>query len=181
MALAEDDVSFVHRYPILHPVGKCIDHHAGIFGEPIGAGVIEPAAAAVKLERIIPVEQRKVWLDAGFQQAIDQLGIEIDAGLVNLAGSVGQNSRPGCREPVSFQVHLLHQLDIFSPSVIVVGRDIAGIVVENDTRPFAENIPHAEALTVAVSATFYLVRRRRCTPRKIFWKTHYLSLVIGWL
>ena len=87
VAQADETLRFVVGHPMRHPVAQAVDNQGRIFGEPIRAVRVEPAAPAVKLVRVIPMEQGDVWSNVCGQERIDQPVVKIQPGGVRLAGS----------------------------------------------------------------------------------------------
>src|SRR5262250_2240344 len=83
-----------------------------IVGERRHSGAIGPAAALLERLRQIPMVERRKWLDAGFEQPIDQPIVEVQAGAIDAAIAFRQHTRPADREAVGLQAQLTHQRDI---------------------------------------------------------------------
>src|SRR6476659_2215509 len=90
----------VDRRPHLHPVPKRLEHHLGVFGEPVRDIAIEPSAQVIECRWKIPVIKGRVWRDSFFEQCVHKPRIKIDSLLIGLSHSIGKYTRPRYAEPV---------------------------------------------------------------------------------
>ncbi len=76
----------VVRHPALHAIGVAASDEVRVLGEPGRAVRAQPTAAAVEGERVVPMKERHVGLDARGEERVDEAVVEGEALLV-----------PGCR------------------------------------------------------------------------------------
>src|SRR5438067_929249 len=81
-------------------------------------------------------------------------------------------ARPGDAQTIGLQPQLLHDGDIFAPSMQVITCDVAGMAGEDRALFAAEHLPHAQTPTAAGADAFNLVRRGGNAPYEILWKLH---------
>ncbi len=172
---ADKALRLVQGHVALDAVAEAFADQRRVVGEPVRAVRIHPAAPVPEFLRVVPVEEREEGRDAGFEKAVDQLVVEVDAFLIHRAGSVGEEARPGHGEAVALDADLLHDGDVFLVAVVVVAGHVAGVALKNVARLLAEGVPDGQALAVLVCSAFDLERRRRRAPQKIVAKRHVLS------
>ena len=73
--------------------------------------------------------QAQPRFDAGGQQFVDQPVVEGEARFICGSSPLRQHARPGNREPIGLNAQPFHQGDILPVTMVVVARDIAGVVV----------------------------------------------------
>jgi hypothetical protein len=146
----------VDRGPGADPVAEPLCDDLRVLGEP-GDGVPAlPAALVLRPLRQVPVEQVHRRTDSLVRQGVEQPVVEVQPAGVRLAGGVGDDPRPGHRQPVGVDPELRHQRHVLGEPVVVVARDVAFAV--------AEGVPHRWRAPVLAGGTFDLVRRRGHTP-----------------
>ncbi len=101
--------------------------------------------------------QGHIRLDTCLKEPIYQLTVEIQSFLVNTAGTIWQNSRPGDREAVCLQADFLHQLKIVLPELIMVGADITHITIIDLTGCMTKSIPDRFTFAVYIPTPFDLI------------------------
>ncbi len=118
--------------------------------------------------RHVPVVQCHERLDAGVEQPVHEAVVEVEAGPVGSAGSVGKDPRPCDREPVGADSEPLHQLDVLAPPVVVVARH--GRIRPVLDRPALRGVavPHGLAAPALVLRALDLQRGRGHTPKEPF-------------
>src|SRR5687768_8618132 len=82
-------VRLVEGCPLGDSVAECFGDDAGIFGEVMGGVAGGPAAAVLEGLWKVPVVQGDVGGDAGFEEGVDQLVVEGEAGGVHAAVAAG--------------------------------------------------------------------------------------------
>ena len=170
IAAVGDHPGFVERHPLLHPAVERAVQHRAVFGEPVGAVAVEPAALVVQRRRHVPVIQREQRFDAVGQQFVDQLRVEIDARLVHPADALRQDPRPRHAEAVSLQAQIAHQLHVVLPAPVVIAGDVAGIAVEGHAGRVREARPDAGAGAIGQRRALDLMRSGGRAPQKAGWK-----------
>ena len=170
MAEDRDDRGLVQHHPVLRAVAEPPGDDLRVIGEPVGDVAVGPAAAILKRLRQVPVIQAGPRLDAATEQRIDQTVVEIQPLGIRRPRPGRLNARPRDGEPVGLQPGVGHQRDVFQVAVVVVGRDIAGIVVEHLARRMAERIPDARPPAVGGGGAFDLIGRRGRTPQEAIGK-----------
>ncbi len=112
------------------------------------------------------MEERAVGLDAGVEQRVDELVVEVDALLVRLAGAVGEDARPGDGEAEGLQTHALHHLDVLRVAVVEVVGDVAGVAVGGLAGGVGEGVPDGDAAAAFVDRAFHLIGRGGGAPEE---------------
>src|SRR5690606_26124969 len=79
----------------LEAIAEFLADQGGIVGEPAGNIPVHPAAAILQGGRQIPMVERGVGFYAALEHAVDQAVVEVDALLVDGAGALGDEARPG--------------------------------------------------------------------------------------
>ena len=82
----------VQRQPVVDPVAERVEHEPGVLGEAVRGVARRPAAGVLQLLRQVPVEERRVRLDPGLEQRVDEPAVEVEAALVR-----GPACRPAAR------------------------------------------------------------------------------------
>src|SRR5581483_7514965 len=78
---------------------------------------------------------------------------------------------PGDREAIRLQAEVAHQGDVVFPTVVVIGRDVAGVAVADLAGRVAETIPDRLAAAVFFDGALDLVRRRGCPEDEPAWES----------
>ena len=123
----------VQRRPPPDTVAEVAHHHVDVVGERLGGGALGPAALVLEHLRQVPVVQRDVRLDAGVEQVVDELRVEVEPGLGRLAAAVGQHPGPRHREAVGGHTEVTQQPDVAAAVLVVAARHVAVAAV--DDRP----------------------------------------------
>src|SRR5690606_40990761 len=82
------------------------------------------------------------------------------------AGPVGEDPRPGDREPVRVRVEPPHQGDVLDVAVVVVVGDVPVVVVPHVAGRVGVRVPDRGALAVLVPGSLDLVGGRGDPPRE---------------
>src|SRR5207237_956490 len=80
------------------------------------------------------------------------------------AASLRQHPRPGDREAIGIEAEIAHQRHIVGIAMIVVARDVSGIIVADAAGRPQIDIPDAVGPTVAMRRAFDLEGRGGCAP-----------------
>ena len=118
------------------------------------------------------MEERDERADAVCHELVNERIVKIDALLVDCAGALGQDTRPGEGEAVVLDAHLLHQRDVLLEPMIVVAGDVAGMAAKDTARFMGEIVPDVSALAVLEGCALDLVGRGRRAPDEILLKAH---------
>ena len=110
--------------------------------------------------------QRRIGLDAGRQQFIDQPIVEIEAHRIWRAGAIRKDARPGNGKSIGLRAHLLHHRNVLPVTPVVIVGDIAGVAILYLAGNVRKGVPDRLALAVRIRRTFDLVSRRRNAPHK---------------
>ena len=102
----------VERGPHVDPVAEHLGQLARVLAERSGGLPVGPAALVLERLREVPVVERRDGLDAGGEQAVDEVDVEVEAGLVELARAGRLDAGPRDREPVGLQAEVLHDRDV---------------------------------------------------------------------
>ena len=140
---------------MVHAVGKMSGHEAGIVG--VRARGIAVLPAARKGRRQVPVEHRDIRLDPVGQQIVDHAVVMIDALLVRLPASFGENPRPGERHAIRRHAEVLQQLGVLRVPVVTIGRDVAVVVAEHLAGRMGEDVPVGRSAPVLLHRPLDLV------------------------
>ena len=166
VAAVRDDPGLVQRRPHPHPAVERAEHHARVLGEPAGDVAVLPAAAVLEGRGQVPVEERRVGLDAGLAEGVHEPAVEVEALLVDPAGALGQHARPGDAEAVGVQPELLHPADVVLPEAVVVAGHVARVAALDEPGRAAEAVPVRRSRAVGERRALDLVRGRRGAPEK---------------
>ena len=90
---------FVERRPPPDTVAEMAHHDVDVVGERLGGGALGPAALVLEHLRQVPVVQRDVRLDAGVEQVVDEVRVEVEPGL--RAARRGRWAAPAATTPRS--------------------------------------------------------------------------------
>src|SRR5216684_588333 len=150
----------VDREEALDPVAELPRDIAGIIGKRFGGVAGLPSALVLERLRQVPVVEGRKRFDAGFEQRIDQAAVEVEALWIRLTDAVGKDSRPGDREPIALDAHVLHQPHIILVAMIMIVREIGVVAVPDLARRMRVAIPDRGAATVFPYGALDLKRRR---------------------
>ncbi len=93
-----------------------------------------------------------IGLDAPLQHAVDQAVVEVETGLVDGAGALGDEARPGEGEAIGVKARVADQIEILGPEFVVIAGVEAGIAIVDIAGGGGERIPDRTAPTVALPA-----------------------------
>ena len=99
IAVHEKTGRLVEGYPVCYSVGQSLDDCFYIESKVVYNIFFQPAALFILPERQIPVVERNERLDSVFNELINEIAVKFKSLGVDLA-VLGDNSRPGCGEPV---------------------------------------------------------------------------------
>ena len=102
----------VERGPHVDPVAQHLGQLARVLAEADGGLPVGPAALVLERLREVPVVERRDGLDAGGDEAVREVDVEVETGLVELARAGGLDAGPRDREPVGLQAEVLHDRDV---------------------------------------------------------------------
>jgi hypothetical protein len=122
--------------------------------------------SSLVLQRLgqIPVIQRDERGDPPGVETGDETAIEVEPGLIDPPVAIGDDPRPGDREPVRSDAQLCQQVEILLPPVEVVASDVARVA---ETAQIGEPIPDGVPFALLVAAAFDLVGGGGDTPGEI--------------
>ena len=161
-----DAPGLVERHPGVDHVTEGVLGHGGVLREPVHRLGVEPAAPVLQHLGQIPVIKRGHRSDPGPGQLLAQPAIEVDAGLIDPARALGEETGPCDREPVGIDPDLGHQGDVLGIAVVMVHRVIAGFPVAGLARGVGERVPDGPASPVFLDRTLDLIRGRGHTPQE---------------
>lgn len=97
--------------------------------------------------------------DAGGEQVVTELGVVVDASLVDgiIATSLGNDASPGEGEAVGLRAERLEQGNVLGGAVVGVAGRLAGTAVSNLSRDLAEGVPDAGTSAVLFNGALDLV------------------------
>ena len=153
-----------------HPPLKVCGNRGGVPGEGFCRINIQPAALVLQGLRQIPMVERDIRLDPCRKQRIDQPVIPGKARRVDCPHALREDARPGNREPVRLQVHLLQQCNILCPAVVAVAGDVPGITVPGFSWRMAEGIPDGQSPAILLHCALDLIGCGCRAPDEIFRK-----------
>ena len=147
-------------------------HDAGVAAEGGHDVPVQPAALVLERAGQVPVVEGDHGLDAAGQQLIHQGLIELQALLVDLPVSVGDDPGPADGEAVGLDVVPLHQRHVLPVAVVDVAGRVAGVPVLHVLAALlvAEVVPDIRALSVLVPRALALVGGAGHAPDKILRK-----------
>ena len=100
----------------VQPVAEVLADERRVVGEPAGDVAVHPAALVLQRARQVPVVERREGLQAALQHAVDQPVVEVEARLVDRAGALGDQARPGEREAVAVEAAVADQVEVLAAS-----------------------------------------------------------------
>jgi hypothetical protein len=133
-------------------VAEVLRHQFGVVAEPAGDVAVHPAALVLQGAGQIPVIQRGERLQATLQHTVQQAVVKIDAGLVDRAGTLGNQPRPGEGEAIAVEAAVADEVEILGPAIVVVAGDAAVVGILHIARRGGEGVPDAGAATVELAA-----------------------------
>ena len=156
----------VVRGPAPDPVAQAARHQGRIVGEHLGGVPAGPAAGVLQRLRQVPMIKCREGLQPGFEQAVDQLVIEVQAGRVGGPPPGGLDAGPGDREPVGPQAEVLHDRYVVAPQVVMVAGDVRNGAVGDLAGDGREAVPDGLAPAPLVAAPLDLLRGGGDAPEK---------------
>jgi len=87
----------------MHAVSEAARHARGIFAKRLGRFALAPSAALFQRQRQVPVMQAQHGLDATREQTVGESVVKIQPQRVHASRALGQDARPGRREPVGLE------------------------------------------------------------------------------
>src|SRR5205807_1904563 len=105
----------------MHTITQVARYNIGVVGESLGRVSACPTTHFI-LQGLwqIPVVKGDEWLYAGFQQAINQSVIKIQARGIDLSPARRKYTRPCDREAIGVYSQVAHDLHIFRVAMIVI-------------------------------------------------------------
>jgi hypothetical protein len=160
-------------------IAEGLADHGRVLGEAVRRVAVRPAAGILERLRQVPVVQGGDGRDPASEESVNELRVEVDAGLVDRAGSGGDDARPGDREAVGLQAEALHQVEVRLEQVIVAVRHVAGRAVADQPRRVREGVPDRRAATILVPGAFDLVCRGRRAEEEVLRKDEAGVAIVG--
>jgi hypothetical protein len=124
----------------------------GVVAEPAANIAVHPAALVLQRRRQVPMIERRIGLDAAFEHAVEQAVVEVDAGLVDGAGALGDQPRPGKGEAIGIKAAIADQVEVLRPQFIVIAGVEAGIAIVDIAGRGREAVPDRGAAAIALAA-----------------------------
>src|SRR5206468_11034850 len=100
----------------------------------------------------------------GSHHRVDEAVVEFEPLAVYRPSALGQDARPGGRQAIGADAELAHQRHILGPAMIMVARDITGVVAENRPGQTGEGVPDRRPPAVLPHRALDLIGRRRGAP-----------------
>ena len=119
---------------MLDPVAEPPHRQMRVFGKPMRGVAVLPAAAIFERLRQIPMVEADPGLDPGFHDAVDEFVVKFEPLEIGRTAPLGQDARPGGRQPVGAEAEFAHQRHILRPAMIVIAGNIAGIAAHDPAR-----------------------------------------------
>ncbi len=167
VAQVDEGADLVRRHEAADPIGEPARDEARVVGEgPRRLARLPAAEARLQRLRQVPVVEGGDRFDAGAEQRVDEAFVEGQAFRVRCARTVGEDARPGDREPVRIDPEILHRLDVLGISMEVVAGEVAGVAVAYPSGRAREAVPDGFASSVLVHRAFDLVRRGGRAPQE---------------
>src|SRR5690606_4835567 len=135
-----------------------------VVGETPGGVAVRPAARVLERLRQVPVVERREGADAGLEQGVGEPAVVVEPLRIRGAAPGRLDARPGDREAVAGESHLLLERDVLGPAVIGVAGAIAGVAVLDPAGRVREAVPDRLALAVGLPRALDLVGRGRGAP-----------------
>ena len=171
MAQLDESRALVEREEALHPVAELVGDMAGVIRERLGGVAGFPAAAILQRLRQVPVIKRRERRDAVGDELVEQAIVEVEPLRIGRAGALRKYSRPRDREPIGGHAERLHRLHVVLVAMIVIGGDVAGVVVADLSRRVRERVPDRGAAAIRVRRHLRSDTRRWPCPREIRWES----------
>ncbi len=156
----------VDRDPHRDAVGEPPRDHRGVLGEPLGGVPYQPAAPLLQGERGVPVEEGGHRGDAAGAQLVDEPVVEVQPLAVDPPVPVGQDPRPGDREPVGADAESGHQRHVLAVATVVVGGHVRTRAVLDPARFPGEGVPGGRPPAVRRHRPLDLEGGRGDTPQE---------------
>ncbi|MND71945.1 hypothetical protein D3C80_634860 [compost metagenome] len=123
--------------------------------------------------------KRRIGLDAARLAAINEPVVKIEPLLIDRPETVRNDTRPGDGETIGLDTHLLDEIEVFFPAIIVIAGDIAIVPPEDMARHVAEGIPDGGFAAIGLGRTFDLERGGCDAEQEIAGKTGCKRFGIG--
>ena len=156
----------VERHPARHAVAQASGNGGSVVREPFRRITIGPPSPPLQRQGQVPMVERDKGLHAGLKEGVHQPVIESQPLLVHAPGTGGEDARPGDGKPVGAHSQLSYEIQVLTPAVVVIARNVAGITAGDVPGPVREPVPDALALAVLVPRPFNLVGGSACAPEK---------------
>lgn len=146
-------------------LGDCSKHGAGVVREVLWVLFVVQQATIALVQPLwqIPVEERDHGLDAGGEQVVDELDVEVETGLVDwvVAAAKRDHTRPRDGEAVGLRAGLLEKVDILGRAVVGVAGHVAGAAAGDLAGDLAEGVPDGGAAAIGLRGALNLVAKER--------------------
>ena len=128
--------------PVLDTVAEAGEAEGGILDERRRRRLAQPPVVLhLQRERKVPVVERGDRVDAVGDELVDQIGVELDALLVDGAIAGRQDSRPRDRKSIVLELHLRHQPHVAAEAVEVVSSHVASLACAHLARRVRKGVP----------------------------------------
>ena len=163
---------FIQCKEMTYPVTKSFCNKLHIFSKTFHDLRIHPSASFIDFIRKFPVIQSYVRFNSLFQKFIDQCIIKINSFFIYFPGSFRQHTGPVNGKAVPLQPQFFHVCHVFSESVVMIAGYISSMAFIYSSRLFCKNIPDILSFSGISASSLYLIGTGRCSPHKIFCKSH---------
>lgn len=115
--------------------------------------------------------KRRIGLDAARLAAIDEAVVEIQPLLVDRPETIRNDARPGDGETIGLDTHVLDEIEILLPAIIMIAGNIAIVTLEDMARHIAEGVPDGGLAAIRLRGAFDLERGGRDAEQEIAGET----------
>src|SRR5262249_2613557 len=143
---------------MFHAIAELLGHISTVIGKCFWYVPVLPSTLVMQGLRQIPMVKCSERFNARCLQLINQSIVKVKAFCIWFTRSISENSRPGDRKAVGIRTEIIfHHCNIFLVPVVMVIRNIAIIIVLNDTRFVSIGVPNRQAFSIFIPFTFNLV------------------------
>jgi hypothetical protein len=165
-------LGFIEGHVLVHLALEPLGQNACVTAKGSHDVPVQPAAFVLECAGQVPVVERDHRLNAVGDEFIHQVFIELQTLFIDLAISVGDDTRPADGEAVGPDIVRSHQGHVFLVPVVAVTGHVAGVAVFHILAGhlMAEVVPDVGPLAVLIPCALALVGGAGYAPDKFFGK-----------
>ncbi|MNZ92172.1 hypothetical protein D3C78_1111870 [compost metagenome] len=162
---------FIEGRHRIQPVAQPCHDGLGVTLEGVRRGARGPAAVAHQRQRQVPMIKRRIGLDAARLAAINEAVVKIQPLLVDRTETIGNDARPGDGETIGLDTHVLDEIEILFPAIVMIAGDITIVTPKDMARHVAEGIPDGGLAAIRPGGAFDLERGSRDAEQEVAGET----------